>query len=67
MSIVIIRAFVRLREILATHKDLARRIEEPERRQEIQAAHIAAVYNLVKKVMIPRRARRRPIGFVTEG
>jgi len=28
MNILIIRAFVKLREILATHKDLARKIEE---------------------------------------
>lgn len=40
MNILIIRVFVRLREILATHKDLARKLEELERRQERQAADI---------------------------
>ena len=66
MNILIIRVFVRLREILATHKDLARKLEELERRQERQAADIAAVYNLVKKVLAPPHERRRPIGFITE-
>ena len=42
MNILIIRAFVRLREILATHKDLARKIEELELQQEVQASQIAA-------------------------
>lgn len=67
MNILIIRTFVRLREILATHKDLARRMEELERRQQAQAADIAAVCKLVKKIMTPRRERRRPIGFITAG
>jgi len=38
MSILIIRAFVRLREILATHKDLARKIEDLEIKQQEQGA-----------------------------
>jgi hypothetical protein len=67
MNILIIRAFIQLREILATHKDLACKIEELERRQQVQAADIAAVYNLVEKLVAPPRERRhRPIGFITE-
>jgi hypothetical protein len=57
MNILIIRAFIRLREILATHKDLARKQQE-------QGAQIAAVYNLVKKLMIPPKSRRHTIGFI---
>ena len=64
MNILIIRAFIRLREILATHKDLARKLEAPERTQQEQGAQIAAVYNLVKKLMAPRKSRQRPIGFI---
>src|SRR5258708_30798262 len=33
MNIMIIRAFVKLREVLATHKDLARKMEDLERQQ----------------------------------
>jgi len=36
MSLQVVRAFVRLREILATHKDLARRIEEMEMQYDVQ-------------------------------
>jgi hypothetical protein len=65
--IYLIRAFVKLREILATHKDLARKIEELELRQEVQASHIANIYQIVKSLKSrPREPRRRPIGFLTE-
>jgi hypothetical protein len=67
MNILIIRAFVRLRDILASHKDLARKLEELERQQQKQAAEIGTVYHLVKKLIKrPREPRRRPIGFITE-
>jgi hypothetical protein len=66
MSILIIRAFLRLREMLATHKDLARKMEDLEQRQQVQAADVAAIYKLIKRLMAPPRERRqRPIGFIT--
>ena len=42
MNILIIRAFVKIREVIATHIDLARAIEDIGRRQEDQAEQIAA-------------------------
>ena len=67
MNILIIRALVKLREILATHKDLARKIEELELRQDVQASHIANIYKIVKSLTSrPREPRRRPIGFLTD-
>lgn len=64
MNILIIRSFVRLREILATHKDLARKLKDLEQKQQEQGAQIASIYNLVKKLITPPRSRRRPIGFI---
>ena len=65
MNILIIRVFVQLREILSTHKDLARKMEELERKQQIQGTQIAAIYAMVKKLLeSPRKRPRRPIGFV---
>jgi hypothetical protein len=43
MSIAIVRVFVRLRELLATHNELAHKLEELERSQKEQAAHIATI------------------------
>jgi hypothetical protein len=64
MNILIIRAFIRIREILAAHKDIARKIEDLERKQQAQGAQITAVYNLIKRLVIPSKKRRRPIGFI---
>ncbi len=66
MNILIIRAFVALRELLATNKDIARKIDELERQQHAQSADIAAIYRLIKRLVSPRRqSRQRPIGFIT--
>lgn len=65
MNVLIVRAFVRLREMLATHKDLARKIEEVERQQKEHGQQLAAVYSVVRRLIVPPRKRKRPIGFRT--
>jgi len=73
MSILIIRVFVRLRELLATYKDLARQIEQLQAGQKDHAVLIALVSkdvqtlaqnvaNEFKKLRDPRRRKPR-IGF----
>lgn len=63
MNILIIRAFVKLREMLATHKDLARKIEDLERQQKEHGQQLAAVYSIVKRLIdIPLKSSK-PIGF----
>jgi hypothetical protein len=62
MNILIIRAFVRLRELLATHKDLARKMEKLERRQAHQALQINTILNHL--IEAPKKAKH-PIGFVS--
>jgi hypothetical protein len=65
MNILIIRAFVKLRELLATHKELARKIAELEVRHDAQASRIGNIYRIVKSLKSRRREPRRPIGFLT--
>ena len=65
MNVLIVRAFVRLREMLATHKDLARKIEDVERQQKEHGQQLAAVYSVVRRLIVPPRKRKRPIGFRT--
>ena len=73
MSILIIRAFVKLRELLATHKDLARKIKKLETTQKDHAVMFALVVKDIgtlaknvnmqfKKLQAPRRRKPR-IGF----
>jgi ORF6N domain len=73
MNILIMRAFVKLRELLATHKDLARKIEKLEATQEDHAVMLALVVKDIqtlattvkkefRKLKEPRR-RKPSIGF----
>ena len=65
MNILIMRAFVKLREVLATHKDLARRIEQIEATQEEHSAVIVSVVQEIRKLKQEPRRRKRRIGFPT--
>ena len=44
MNILIIRAFIKIREILSSNKELAYKIEELEREQKLQNRHINSIY-----------------------
>jgi hypothetical protein len=64
VNIAIMRAFVRLRELLATHRDLARKLAELEGRYDAQ---FKVVFDAIKALVeMPARKARR-IGFPTEG
>jgi len=64
MNIIIMRAFVKLREILATHKDLARAIEDIGRRQEEQGEQITAIIETINQMLLPEPVpEKRRIGF----
>jgi phage regulator Rha-like protein len=66
MNILIIRAFVKLREMLATHKDLARKMEDVERQQKEHGQQLAAVYSIVKRLIDVPPKPQIPIGFRTD-
>jgi len=59
-SIQIVRAFVKLREILATHKDLARKLNEMEKKYDAQ---FKAVFDTIRQLMTPPETKRQRIGF----
>ena len=63
-SVYVVRAFIRLRQFLATHKDLARRLEEHEKKLNTHDQAIAGLMNTIRTLMAPGPPRRRPIGFV---
>ena len=64
VNIAIMRAFVRLRHILATNSDLAFRFEELERRVELNSADIALVSQVISRLLEPEeRPSRAPTGF----
>jgi hypothetical protein len=68
VNIAIIRAFVRLREIMATHKDLAAKINELERVQEDHGANIVSVWQAIEDLQQPGPLpAKRKIGFSVKG
>ena len=60
VNIAILRAFVRLRQILASHRDLSRKLEELEKKYDAQ---IKAVFDAMRQLMAQSERRRRSIGF----
>jgi hypothetical protein len=70
MGIYVVRAFVQLRELLSSNKDLARRLDQLEARIEKKlATHddaIAAMLSAIRQLMNPPPPKRRPIGFTAD-
>lgn len=66
LNILIVRAFIQLRQLLATHKDLARKLLDLERRQKEHADQLAAVYSVVKQLIDPPPTPKRRIGFAPD-
>jgi ORF6N domain-containing protein len=60
VNIAIMRAFVKLRELLTTHRDLARKLDEMERKYD---ANFKVVFNAIRELMAPPLKARRRIGF----
>jgi hypothetical protein len=63
VNVEIMRTFVRLRRILSTHEDLARKLDALERKYDAQ---FRSVFDAIRKLMAPPAPpKRRPIGFHT--
>ncbi len=60
VNVEIMRAFVRLRYLLSTHKDLARKLDELEKKYDTQ---FKAVFDALRALMQPPMRKQQPIGF----
>jgi hypothetical protein len=76
VSVYVVRAFVRMRELAATHGDLAMRLAELEDKTEALAMghdtfsrntriQLREVFDALRELMTPPEPPKRPIGFVT--
>jgi hypothetical protein len=63
VNIELMRAFVRLRELMATHKDLVRRLNEMEKKYDSQ---FRVVFEAIRQLMAPPEPRKRKIGFLVK-
>jgi hypothetical protein len=66
MSPYLIRAFVRLRELLASNTALARKLDELERRYQHHDDAIKAILSAIRELTNPPAPKRRPIGFTAD-
>lgn len=69
MNIIIVRAFIKLREMLATHKNLIREFEKMKRTQKEHGQHIINILNVISQLLNPPpdKTPKEPIGFRYRG
>ncbi|MBI4682781.1 MAG: ORF6N domain-containing protein [Nitrospirae bacterium] len=63
VNIAIMRSFVKIREMLSAHKDLARKLEDMEKKYDSQ---FRVVFDAIRQLMAPTEKAKRKIGFGRE-
>src|SRR5205814_9186433 len=65
VNIAVMRAFVRLRQIMSTHKDLAAKLEKLERKLGEHDEHFQVVFEAIRQLMTPPASpvKKGRIGF----
>ena len=66
MSVFIVRAFVQLREILSSHKELAAKLESLEQKVGSHDQAIAGLIDAIRQLMSSPVPAKRPIGFMAD-
>ena len=77
VSVYVVRAFVRLRALAASHGDLAKRLDDLEQKTEALAMshdtfsrntriQLKQVFDALRELMTPPEPPKRPIGFVPQ-
>ena len=63
MSVLVVRAFVRLREMVATHQELALKLNELEQHLEDHDEKIEVIFEAIRQLMAPSEKKKNKIGF----
>jgi phage regulator Rha-like protein len=63
VNIQIMRAFVKLREILSTHKELAEKLKELELKIDSHDQQIQAIFDVINQLLSPPEKPKKKIGF----
>jgi len=66
MSVLVVRAFVRMRHMLAAHKELTGKLSELERKIGTHDEQIQVIFDAIRELMAPPTPKRRKIGFLVE-
>ena len=62
-SVMVVRAFVRLRQLLSSNAELARKLEAMEKKYDAQ---FKVVFDAIRQLMSPPTSDSRPIGFTAD-
>jgi len=66
-SIFVVRAFVRVREMLGAHRELAAKLKELENRIQDHDDHIQTIFEAIRQLMIPPGKKdKKKIGFTVK-
>ena len=63
VNIIIMRAFVKLREIISAHKELAHKLDQLERKIARHDREISAIFQAIRQLMTPPKKDKKRIGF----
>ncbi len=66
MSVFVVRAFVRMREILSTHKQLAKKLEELEEKVTDHDQAISGLIEAIRELMSSGIREQKSIGFTAD-
>lgn len=66
VNIAIMRAFVKLREVLSTHKELAHKLKQLENKIEKHDEEIGAIFEAIRRLMAQPEAKEKKIGFIVK-
>ena len=66
VSLMIMRAFVKLREMLSTHKEVAQKIEELEQKLAVHDEAIIGLFEAIRQLMESPLEHRKQIGFTPD-
>ena len=66
INIQIMRAFVKLREILSTHKELAQKLKKLELKIDSHDQQIQAIFEVINQLLTTPEKPKRKIGFTIE-
>ena len=65
VNILIMRAFVKLRKLLLSHKELAIKLESLEKKYANHDEKIKKIFEAIRQLMLPPKEPKRRIGFYT--
>jgi len=63
VNIAIMRTFVKLREMISSHKDLARKLEDLEKKYDMQ---FKVVFDAIRQLMATPEPKQKKIGFIVK-